>query len=85
MAINIEADLSGCKVAFLTVPGQRLNGQPIKAIQQLLDMGIRHVKTLSLAEASAQYAMTQGRHEAIPEEQKYLKLTEKGNIVKLFS
>jgi len=85
MTISVNTDLTGVRVAFV-VPdiGGRINNLLIKAMQELLDRGIGHIKTISLEEASLQLAKTQGRHNNIPADQKYLKITAKGDIVQLF-
>ncbi|MBI4779639.1 hypothetical protein HY797_04300 [Candidatus Falkowbacteria bacterium] len=85
MTVLVDADLTGCKVAFL-VPAvhKQIDGSAINAIEELFNRGIKHVRTVSIEEASNILAKTQQRHKGIPESQKFLKITSKGNITQLF-
>jgi len=85
MGISVKANLAGCEVVFLVpIDEKRLNALSMKAMDELLNLGIKHVKTITMEEAAKQLAKTQQRHGCVPAKQRFLKVTAKGNIVQLF-
>lgn len=85
MGISVGVDLTGCNVVFFVPPlDNRIDDFSIKAIQELMNRGIGCVRTMTIKEASEQFAQTQQEYGAIPADQKFLRLTPKGKITQLF-
>jgi len=85
MEISKRVNLDGRKVAFLVPEVDHcLNNSPIKAMQELLDRGLKFVKTMTLEEASKLLAEIQEKHKIVPPDQIFLKVTSKGVIDQLF-
>lgn len=84
--ISVEADLTGCSLVFLVLPlDSRLCDLSVKAIEMLrYRRGIGKIKTVTMEQACDQLVKIQERHGNIPDDQKFLKLTARGNITQLF-
>ncbi len=86
MEICVKADLAGCKSALL-VPtvDKHVDSMTIGAIEELKIRGVKQIKTITMEEATSQMTKSQEKHHGeIPTGQRFLKVTDKGNIVQLF-
>lgn len=85
MGISIKVNLKGCNTVFLVPPSDGcIDDFSIRAIQEIMNRGVGHIRTMTIVEASEKYAETQQQYGGIPADQKFLKLTPKGKVAHLF-
>jgi len=77
---------SGCTEVFIVPPADKyLNGQPMNIIDKLNNMGVGHIKTMTMGEATEQLALIQQKNGGkLPTDKKFIKITGRGEIVNLF-